>query len=74
MADWNVVDSRPAPLSAETQMRLIGRYGDDLEKLERLTGLDTAAWRQTPTRQSSHPKPGDKPKSKLQGSGPYRLR
>ena len=74
MADWNVVNSRPAPLSAETQMRLIDRYGSDLEKLERLTGLDTSVWRQAPPRPSSHPQPGDKPKSNLQGSGPYRLR
>ena len=74
MADWNVINSRPAPLSAETQMRLIDRYGDDLEKLERLTGLDTSAWRQAPPGQAAHPNPGGKPKSNLQGSGPYRLR
>ncbi len=66
--------ARPAPLSAETQMRLIDRYGDDLEKLERLTGLDTSAWRQAPPGQAAHPNPGGKPKSNLQGSGPYRLR
>ncbi len=74
VANWNIAQGRPAPLSAETRRDLIDDYRSDLELIESLTGIDTSLWRQAPSTLAPYRKSADQPKSNLQGSGPYKLR
>ncbi len=73
-AQWNVLESKPAPLSPDTRQQLIELYRNDLELLESLTGLDTSTWRQAPSTAAPYrPVVSKRPDPHLQGSGPYRL-
>jgi hypothetical protein len=74
LAGWNVLAQRPAPLAPATRIELGDRYREDLEVLERLTGVDTSTWRGSPTSPSSRRGSSNSPSSHLQGSGPYRLK
>jgi hypothetical protein len=69
----NVVAERPAPLSPQTRQYLMTRYRGDLETLDRLTGLDTSAWRKTQENRGRRRAKSNPSESDLQGSGPHRL-
>lgn len=73
-AAWNVLDQRPAPLAPTTRSALLDRYREDLEVLERLTGVDTSAWRGNGANTAARRASSAAPSSQLQGSGPYRLK
>lgn len=74
VAAWNVLDQRPAPLAPATKARLLERYREDLELLERLTGIDTSAWRGNGRCSASGRGTWGSALPHQSGSGPYRLK